>query len=664
MHRLSSMIGVARISILIAILIFPGELATGITGNDSIPSERFTNLGTQLKAAVMRSGLFATTRDGRELVYGVVLGKPARLVGFDISKGNLVVDVPMEGSPGSRGMTVATDGWLYIGDSGGKLFRHIPGTSVIENLGFPLPSERYIWDVVAGEDGEVFGATYPGCRVFRYHPEEGFSAVTETALVEGENYAHSIAYHASARKLYVGVGSHASLIELDPVNGSKRELLPPEYQGKAGFASPVRIVEGFTDGDRLLVQVAGKTLMYNLSTVKLERELPSFHVKAVVKSLTDDRLYYTSGNRLYAYNVARPNDPAVEVAACSRAYAMMWGKDRHLHVMGIENISATLFHYAPATRKSRSVDLDVPKQPVSIHLTATGPGGRIWTGGFPIGTHAAYDPSTGKTENYYGLSQSESITAAGDHLYFGNYPGARLYVYDTRKAWDMKHGNPRQIGAIQKHDRPHGAAYLPDLDKMYFGTVPKYGLLGGALIEYDIRQGSLKRFDDVAGDLSVIKLLYHEGMVIAGTSVYGGMGVKPSAEEASIFGWDPVRHKKIFELIPVPGAQTITSLIQGPDGNVWGVADATLFVFNPGKRKVLSTHQLFETYKPRRWRDFSLVMHPSGKLYGTGNDHLFMMDPESKHFTLLTGEASGLSMDNSGALYFIRAGTELWRYDP
>ncbi|MOA24882.1 hypothetical protein D3C78_1455800 [compost metagenome] len=55
------------------------------------------------------------------------------------------------------------------------------------------------------------------------------------------------------------------------------------------------------------------------------------------------------------------------------------------------------------------------------------------------------------------------------------------------------------------------------------------------------------------------------------------------------------------------------------------------------------------------------MLHPSGEVYGTGNNHLFKIDPKTKTHTNLVKGASLLAMDKDGNLYFRRT-KELWRY--
>ena len=54
----------------------------------------------------------------------------------------------------------------------------------------------------------------------------------------------------------------------------------------------------------------------------------------------------------------------------------------------------------------------------------------------------------------------------------------------------------------------------------------------------------------------------------------------------------------------------------GPDGNVWGMASGTIFVFDSLAKKVIRSKQIYEAgvLKSHVWRDAFLVLHTSGKI--------------------------------------------------
>jgi hypothetical protein len=112
----------------------------------------------------------------------------------------------------------------------------------------------------------------------------------------------------------------------------------------------------------------------------------------------------------------------------------------------------------------------------------------------------------------------------------------------------------------------------------------------------------------------------------------------------------------------------VTCLTVGPDKNVWGVADGTLFIFDPKERRIVSTHHLFKVdYAAKNynvWRDAFLVVHPSGIVCGTIDGKLFQIDPKTLGVTVLRDkDVQLLTIDRQGRLYF-RDTINLWQFTP
>lgn len=631
----------------------------------TISTGKLTNLGPQVTMATIQSAAFLKDRSGKELLYTVVRGKPAHLIGYELKTNKLVVDLPLDNMDGAWGVTVATDGSFYAGGGGGHLYRYVPGSEKAEDLGLALGTETYIWDLVAGDNGAIYGASYPGCRVFSYSPRDGFSDVGKGPIVKDENYVRSLDYDKGTKKIYAGIASHAHLIELDTKTGKKTELLPEKYRDQEAVYD-LRLIKDLKDGDRLLATVTniGKTLIYNLKTNEIEHEVDQINVRATTKSLTNDNVYYGAGSDLFSWQLSPAGQVPKKMVKAGAILALKWNSADELYIF---NRNAQLIKYNIRTGKSVSESFTIPPQPISINATAYGPDGRIWTSGYLTGSNAAYDPSTGKSEQYRGLAQTEGVTLQGPNIYFGIYPHGRLFVYDTQKPWNLGDKNPKMIGKVSGQSRFFAGVSVEDQNKMFFGSVPEYGLLGGALVEYDTKTEELVTYKDVLPKLSIVSLAYANGTIVGGTSVWGGLGIQPAIDEAKLFGWNPVEKKKVFEIVPVTGAKAITSLINGPDGNIWGIADGVLFIFNPVSQQILSRHVIYEVNEERKknnvWHDADLLIHPSGQIYGTGGGQLFKIDPKTKAVSTILKPASRLSMDKQGRLYFSR-GSDLWQYIP
>ena len=100
-------------------------------------------------------------------------------------------------------------------------------------------------------------------------------------------------------------------------------------------------------------------------------------------------------------------------------------------------------------------------------------------GGYLSGGVGVYDPATGESKELEGIEQPEGMAYVGDTMFFGVYPRARLYKQDLNEKWD-----PELIKTLEDEgqDRPFAMLGAEDVQKLYFGTVPSYGLLGGAFV--------------------------------------------------------------------------------------------------------------------------------------------------------------------------------------
>src|SRR5690606_39178790 len=146
-----------------------------------------------------------------------------------------------------------------------------------------------------------------------------------------------------------------------------------------------------------------------------------------------------------------------------------------------------------------------------------------------------------------------------------------FHVYDTNQPW-ITGTNPKNLGRATGQDRPFGGIGVAAKNKVFFGTVPGYGQNGGELIEFDAgNNDQLTTYGQVVANHSIITLAYQGGKLFGGTSIWGGLGINPVATEAKLFVWDIDGKTKLHEFVPVAGAKAITCLINGNDGNIWGI---------------------------------------------------------------------------------------------
>lgn len=649
--------------------------------DDSIPPSFQTgeiiNLGFQVFTETIQAGAFSTDPTTGELnAYSVVRGNPGHFIGFEASTGKLVIDKPITNSEGSWDMTVSIDGTVYASGDG-YLYKHSPGSDVVENLGIVLPGQRSVWALVAGKNGEIFGTTWPGCRVFRYHPNEGFSDVARGPIVEGEEYARSIAYHEASDKLYVGIGTRARLVELNPRTRAKSEILPPEYHSY-DFVYDLGITNGIvTGGDRLFIWLTRdqekKSIIFNLSTKQVEKELryKYFKAKSVTTSQDKKKAYFSDDVRLYSVDFSSSvYEPELENGFSGTAFSIKREND------GIVALSQSfgtteIIYWTPDVGTTKRNLLSVPGRPVNIRSIVVGPDKKIWSSGFLIGQHTAYNPIDKALTFFSGITQTERMVVSDKSIYMGAYPGAKIYGYQTDKSWSMGNNNPKLIAEIPGQDRPFAAAAVKGGDKVFFGTVPDYGKLGGALVEVS-ESGKAEVFQSIIPDQSIITLLhlpsgsgpFNYGKMIGGTSTSGGLGIPPTQTEAKLFIWDVEKRKVEFETVPMPGKRAITGLTKEPDQDVvWAVADGTLFAYDLNSNEVIKELVLHTVSSSGQiWENADLYFYSPTELYGTAGNGFFKVDIETMQITLIDRDGKRLIFDEDNDTFYFVKSDQLFAY--
>jgi hypothetical protein len=636
------------------------------------PAEAARDLGVPISSTTLQGSTSTVEPDGTPVFCSVIRGEPARLYVIHAVTGELLRNFPLAGAKGAWNATTATDGSVYVGtDANGRLYRYIPGEDRIHDLGQVMPGQTWVWDVVAGRDGEVFGATFPGCLVFRYHPEDGFSDVGGGPIVPEEKYARALAYHEESDRLFVGIATRAYLFELNPRTGKKTALLEDRLEGRTWVYAMALF------GDRLLAQVeeGNHAFVIDARSHAVEAVLEGVSTQLVASepSPYDGRIYYYAGARIRSYDPVSQEVEILSHETGATVWCLRWMELDDPEYPGHTLVGLTqrgwLVRYHPPTGRFVRVGEQLPGEPVPVHSLHAGSDGRIYTGGYLSGGFGIYDPQEDRSQHFHPISQIEYMANFGTDIYLGLYPRGRLFVFDSTKPWDGR-TNPQQVGSLHQFHQTRPVALLAaeDLGKLFIGTIPDYGHIGGVFAEFDRATGELEVFPNFIENQAIVSLARtRNGLVVGSTTISAGGGVAPATTDSQLFLYDPVERKKILELAPVPNTWIVSGLVVLPDGMVWGMADGHMFVFDPEQREVVYTRHVLPIDHSRRMglsRDAYLALHEDGLIYGTAGGRLFRIDPATRSFTLLIERnASLLALDGEGRVYF-RDRTNLWQFNP
>ncbi|WP_084961122.1 PQQ-binding-like beta-propeller repeat protein [Thermoactinospora rubra] len=631
-----------------------------------------TDFGVQQTALTVFEVTYGTAAGGRPVAYGVQMGSPGVLTVTDPVTRELLDTAYLPGSSGAWGVTQAGDGTVYAGSyPNAHVYAYDPRSRTTTDLGAPVPGQTVLYGFRPGADGRVYGGTYPGAHVFSYSPAEGFRDYG--AMVPGEQYVIDVAVDASRDVLWAAVGSHGHLIRLDLATGDKRDIWPEALRGDANHPYDINLVGGklFVKRSRL------QALVLDPDTGEVLAEGFSISSRGTSPVAPDGRsVYFTSGTQLWRYDLSDDTyGPALDASGQpvpSGGPAIGLGFVAGRVYAAIGNYQGQALWYDPATGASERHTLPFPPQALDINNISAGPDGRIYTNLYINGNLAVLDPATGKTTALGRLGQADGFGWHGGRMYQGVYPYGGVLQYDPAKPYVLG-TNPRELFRLQADGQNRPQAFASAGSRLFVASTPDYGLWGGALTVYDTSTGARVTHRDIVADQGVVALAVAGGKLWGGTTVNGGGGTEPKAAEAKVFTADLATGAKTAEYTPVPGADSITSLVPGPDGMIWGLADGELFVLDPATGSVVHRQDVPGRYSGVQ--DELVVSAADEHVYASLDGYLLRIDPLSRKVTTIRdAQTYRLTQDARGALWFrngvkaangaVQYGSRLLRYTP
>ena len=526
---------------------------------------------------------------------------------------------------GARSTLLGPDGGVYLGTwESGYLLKFDPRhpEKNLESLGKPSPKETYIWELITGADNRVYGCTYPHAHLIRLDSRTGKSEDLG-ALDANEMYARSVASSTNGF-IYVGIGSvHAQVVRFNPATGNIKPLLP-ENRRPPGFALVSRAIDGNVyattqtnafrcDGDTL-------TVVTSVPPQPMQRLRDGRTVSAV--RVTDGEIVYAlaDGKGKIIERTARFESQGIEIFAVGAGPGGV--------IYGSTVLPLEVFSFAPGTQKLQ-------------HLGPT-PGAEVY-----------------------------SFTTDGKVLYSCAYPHGYLSVYDPGQPWHfgiVKGSNPRGLGPMgDGHLRPRAMVTGPD-GRIYVGSLPPYGEVGGALGVYDPQADKVvENYRNLVPDQGISALCVEPKtqMLFGGSSAAAGGGGRAVAKECVVFAWDWKTKRKKWENAVVPGDSSVVALTAA-HGKVFGVSSPsqTLFVLEAATFEVL--HK--EKVTLGRVHEISMgYFPPHDCIYGLANDSIFKVDPATFQITEIAKSEQkitcGFAITETGIYFGSRMNLMVWRWN-
>lgn len=640
------------------------------------------DLGEAVQVPLSQGAAYARDSEGNNEQYFAINGAPATFYAVNAGTGKKNFSQPLPGLDVVWAMSTASDGNVYFaGTTNGKLYSYLTKEKKIVEYG-PV-AHKHIWDIKASNDGKVYMASYvkgANGKVFEFDiASKTFKDLGE--MKEGAEYVRGLGL--SGEYLYAGVGGvKGSIIQYSLKTGEKKEI--PVDKSITGQDVPNMFSEVVVEGGKILASTGTKLFIFDEKTFDFINAMP-FDGKISTKSpYNADLVYYKAGKtKLFSYNIKTNESKEIEnipPLPSTGFKNMSWitlnsGPKKGQKVLAAMAAYTDSIFYHPEDGWFNMIYPEVPAQGVAMQSLEISPEGQLYIGGYMRGA-SIYDTITEKyLYNMPTFHQPEGMGFMNGNAYFGTYGGAVIYKYDPRKPFNYREdslGNPG-VAYDMEEDQDRPFVMVNANNKLFIGTFPGYGQLGGALSIYEEdSQGNVKNVSvnrNIVQDQSIVGIAYKDGKIYASSAVDGGLGSTPTATEAKVIIVDEATGKKIKEVTPkIPGISStpkfIGSLSFGPDGLLWAATgiDGTIFAMNPDTLEVVKSKQLYPgATQNSGFRPYYIRWDKDGLMYTTVGKKLTVVDTKTMNYkTLVKDTVNLMTIGQDGSVYY-GAGTKLMK---
>ena len=410
------------------------------------------------------------------------------------------------------------------------------------------------------KDGRIWAATYPNNQLVSFNPQNSsLQNHGQLAKESWTQYPRSIAVDAHGW-VYVGSGLAASQIYAYNIQSHATQALLSSSQRVSGTAVVTQSQSNVVyarNGRQQFMLTNGKA-----SGLSAGAQVAESNLKGGAQNLVDRE--FPSGRRLVSVDM----------------------HDRTLVTRD-------------ASGQQKTVKFNYTTQGAALTFVCVTGDNKVCGGTrFPMHTFY-YNAGDNKFDSKQLPRQPNVMAALGSRLYVAAYPDGKLF----QESENGKNEFSEVLNAYPSINRPHAMLIMGGGSQIALAGTPEYGTTGGGMMFWNRSSGQKSRIDHwhLVPNHSVQAMVeLSNGMLLGGTTVAPGTGgVTKATDSSELFLVDANTHEVRWRGAPVPGAKTITDLMVGADGLVYGLADSVdLFVFNPNNRQVVSVNRFSKDLGP------------------------------------------------------------------
>ncbi len=534
------------------------------------------------------------------------------------------------------------------------------------------------------DDVQLFGdyTDDPGASLYEYNTKTGeikrhgpFNETLKDRISDEVHISYVKGTAYDDKYLYAGTGTGAphnvKVIRIDRETGEQKIIL--DNPG-GGIIYNMVMCPG-----RLVVYSFGKFTVVDTGTLDVVGTA-SGGVPSFPSPYNDNLIYHISGGNLVETDVSTMTQrvAATGVSGSFAQWAQLPNRDWVLPFMS--NPMKTLGYFNPRTGEVVINEInDSAESGPNVQGFEISPEGHILGGGYQssMGIYNIYTKEFIISEPEW--HQNEGTGFLNGKTYFGTYTDAVIFRWDPERPWlfryynnDKKYrgydANPSMVFDIEnRQDRPFVVKGYGD--RIYFGTMSGYNVVGGALAiaeeEDGVNPPYTETYQNIVYGQSVTGIAKKDDKVYIATSGRNGLGT-PVQEDVygHIVVFDEKEKKVIADItpeLPEPSAanSSIGDIVFGPDGLLWGAytKDGLVFAINPETGEIVKSVAINPgDDRAALARPLYLRWGDDGLLYTTAGWVISIIDPETMAYKKLDANCSLMTLDPDGNVWCAKGG--------
>lgn len=547
--------------------------------------------------------------DGRVKVAYAVIGVANQFQIADAATGkNEFVGTP----PSKNNGAISTIGWnkkdghIYSVMSG-TVSQFNLSTKTFKNLGQVTTAATTGYGPAFDDAGNGWYGSYPDAGVGKFTPSTG-TRTPYPKVDTGSQYVRTITVLNNT--VYCGTGTASPKIISFPVsNPSTKKVITVPDIASTGFVFKVdahagRLFVHYEDANQI-----SKCSIYNPSTgiwitpkyKPAGRATASFPgdpwVYYVAKTYPEARnsvVRWNAQTNVYETLVPAPVSPA-------SIYLRKTAAGNVMDLLGDDSTAEKTRSWTVSLTDGKiltSTIINAVPAPYRIESFIASTDGKLYVGGYQGDGISTIDMATNvrwRSGKGFPINQIEGMIEYGnDRIYVGSYGSADLVKFTKA---DKSAKLIERLRTNYMQSRPFGWALAGG--KVICGTVPEYGLRGGALVVIDPTTDTVERvLNKYIPEQSIIGLTGSGDIVYGTTSVKGGYGTTDDTSPATVFAYNVRTNTRLW---------TNTSLAKEREINSPVIAKGRLFV---GVANGIIELDINKGTTLRTWKLFSRVDTP------------------------------------------------------